>query len=425
MKVFKFGGASVKDAEAIRNVAEILERYPQEKLVIVVSAMGKTTDALEAITHAYYDKTGDAHTLLNQLKAKHFEIATELFGDNAYKTQANLRDCLSIVSDRLNIPPLVHRDFIYDQIVSVGELLSTHLVSAYLNHKGIKNQWLDVRNYICTDNTYKEGRVDWRSTKREIQKIPELLTSNGENQFIVTQGFLGGTIEGFTTTLGREGSDYTAAIFANCLDAEQMCVWKDVPGILNADPRLVDNTVKIPQLSYYEAIEMTYYGARVIHPKTVKPLQNKGIPLHVRSFIEPLETGTVIGKTASNKADASPMIVIKSKQLLLSISTKDFSFMAENNLSKIYDLFAKHRIKTNLTQNAAVSFSACIDNTPDRIKDLLDDLSQNYNIVSNEDLELITIRQYTPATIEEYTAGKVVLLEQKTRSTVQLAMKSN
>lgn len=421
MKVFKFGGASVKDAESIKNVAKILAQYVQEDIVVVVSAMGKTTNALEAVTNAYVGETGKAHTLLNQLKAKHFEIAKELFGEKAYKVQAKLRDVLSVVSDRLNTPPRVDYDFIYDQIVSAGELLSTLLVSAYLNEQGVNSEWLDVRNCICTDNTYREGKVDWEATTREIQRtIPELLA---ERQFVVTQGFLGGTIEGFTTTLGREGSDYTAAVFANCLDAELMCVWKDVPGILNADPRLVENAVKIPKLSYYEAIEMTYYGARVIHPKTVKPLQNKGIPLHVRSFKKPEETGTIIGTETSNKSDIPPMIVIKPKQLLLSVSTKDFSFMAENNLSKIYDLFAKHRIKTNLTQNAAVSFSACIDDTPNRIKALLDDLSRDYKVITNDGLKLITIRQYTPETLKQYTTNKTVLLEQKTRNTIQIAIK--
>lgn len=419
IQVFKFGGASVKNADAVRNVAAILKQHQQKQLVVVISAMGKTTNALEAVANAYYQQTGKAHALLNQVKQRHQQIVQELFVNKIHPIQLELKNSISAVAEQLYEPPRATYDFIYDQIVSLGELLSTKIVQAYLQEQGIPAHWLDVREVIRTDNTYREGKIDWAETeKRILQNIPPLF----EQQIIVTQGFLGGTIEHFTTTLGREGSDYTAAVFSNILDAQQMSVWKDVPGILNADPRLIDNTTKIEQLSYHEAIEMTYYGASVIHPKTIKPIQNKKIPLHVRSFAHPKQAGTIIHEVSSS--EMPPVIVIKPKQVLLSVITKDFSFMAEENLSHIYNIFAKYRIKTNLTQNAAISFSACIDHTPNRIKALLDELSENYKVLTNNsDLTLLTIRHYTAAAIEEHTKGRNILLEQKSRQTIQMVVR--
>lgn len=422
MKVFKFGGASVKDAAAMRNVAYILQQYKAQPLVVIISALGKTTNALEAVTDAYYHQTGKAIELLDQIKVQHHAIAQELIDDEQNPVFADLNLIIQTCIDFMAQPPLGVYHFIYDQIVSLGELLSTRIVAAYLNTAGIATEWLDVRQLLRTDNTYREGQIQWKeSTRRTLQNVPALASK----KIVLTQGFLGGTPEGFTTTLGREGSDYTAAVFANILDADSMTVWKDVPGILNADPRLMPDAVRIEQLSYYEAIEMTYYGAHVIHPKTIKPLQNKGIPLHVRSFVKPNEDGTVVSAQAADLGafNLPPVVVVKSQQLLVTVTSKDFSFMAEDNLSRIYELFARHRVKTNLTQNAAISFSACIDYTPNRIGELMDELASDYVVRRNEGLQLVTIRHYTPDAIERQTLGKEVLLEQKSRHTIQMVLR--
>ena len=421
MRVFKFGGASVKDAAAIRNVADILKKYVGTPLVVVISALGKTTNALEAVTDAHLQQNGKATELLQALKDLHLAIAHDLIPDPQHALYADIDALCDTVFAMFARRSQATHSFVYDQIVSLGELLSTRIVSAYLNTQGIANEWLDVRQLIRTDNTYREGQIQWKTT---VQQVHSAVPALAARKIVLTQGFLGGTIEGFTTTLGREGSDYTAAVLANILDADNMTVWKDVPGILNADPRLLPDAVKIAQLSYYEAIEMTYYGAHVIHPKTIKPLQNKGIPLHVRSFVQPDEDGTVVSKDMDNVDMAlPPVIVIKPKQLLLSVISKDFSFMAEENLSRIYETFARHRIKTNLTQNAAISFSACIDDTPNRIKELIEELEQDYVLKRNEGLTLVTIRHYTPQAIAQQSAGKEVVLEQKSRQTVQLLVR--
>lgn len=419
MRVFKFGGASVKDADAIRNVADILKKYVGTDLVVIISALGKTTNALEAITDAYMQQTGKAMELLQALKDQHLAISRALIANPNDPLYNDLDALCNTVAAMLSRRPQATYNFVYDQIVSLGELLSTRIVGAYLNTQGIATEWLDVRQLIRTDNTYREGQIQWKQTIQQV--LNDITPLLAQQKIVLTQGFLGGTIEGFTTTLGREGSDYTAAVFANILDADNMTVWKDVPGILNADPRLSADAVKIPQLSYYEAIEMTYYGAHVIHPKTIKPLQNKGIPLHVRSFLKPDEDGTVISKEIDITTVAlPPIIVIKPKQLLLSVVSKDFSFMAEENLSRIYEAFAHNRIKTNLTQNAAISFSACIDDTPNRTKELLTVLEEDYTVRRNEGLDLVTIRHYTPEAIAQQIKGKEVLLEQKSRHTIQM-----
>ncbi len=420
MRVFKFGGASVKDADAIRNVAAILEGYKNEKLVVVISAMGKTTNGLEAVTNAYYDQTGEATALFEAIKDELLATAAELFEVVPEALKEDLAGIFTKIEEWVNEHHRVPFNFIYDQIVSAGELLSTTLISHFLSSKGIANQWLDIRKYIKTDNTYREGQVNWSLTTANVQAgfIPVL-----EKQLIVTQGFLGGTVENFTTTLGREGSDYTAAILSNALNADSMTVWKDVPAILNADPRVIKDTIPIPRLSYYEAVEMTYYGAKVIHPKTIKPLQNKNIPLHVRSFIDTAEVGTTIH--GDETRDLLPTIIVFDRdQLLLSISSKDFSFMAEDNLAHIYQLFAKYRIKTNLSQNGAISFKACIDYKPNRIKELLIDLLKDYNLQTTANVEIVTLRHYTPTSVKLYTKGRDVLMTQKGRDTVQMVVKA-
>lgn len=423
MQVFKFGGASIKDAPAMQNVANILQHYTNQPLIIVISALGKTTNQLEDITDAYFYAKPTLNTLFEQLKQSHINIALQLFeNDTNQQVFKHLNHFFEVLQQRFNQTPVGTYNFIYDQIVCLGELLSTVIMSHYLNYKGISNTWLDVRQMVRTDNTYREGQVLWAETELQItQKISQTLL---QTNIVIVQGFLGGTVEGFTTTLGREGSDYTAAIFANILNATQQTIWKDVPCVLNADPRLVPNAIPIPKLSYYEAIEMTYYGAQVIHPKTIKPLQNKNIPLIVRSFLDPTQPSTTIYQPTQAE-NLPPIIVIKKNQLLISIATKDFSFVAEENLSAIYTLFAKHHIKINLSQNAAITFSVVIDDIPTRINDLLAELKNQYTIRTNSDLQLITIRHYTPESIAQHIHTNNILLEQKSRHTLQVLVKNS
>lgn len=418
MLVFKFGGASVKDAKGIINLANVVNKYNDSPLLIVVSAMGKTTNALENLTRAYVEQADDLHDIYDDIKQYHYDILSDLFEPNhaVFNEVANTFVEIDwIIEDE----PHDDYDFIYDQIVSVGELVSTRIVTAYLNKAGLKSQWLDVRGYIHTDNTYREGVVHWGKTCESIkQGIPALL----EKGIIVTQGFLGGTSENFTTTLGREGSDYTASIFAACLGAVSVTTWKDVPGILNADPKFFDDTVKFDELSYTEAIEMTYYGASVIHPKTIKPLQNANIPLLVKPFNNPNEAGTVIKDSAAFIFE-KPVIIIKQNQVLLSLSTKDYSFISEDHLSDIFSRFSKSHIKINMMQTSALSFSVCFDDDDERFNQLLAKLNQSYNVKYNNKLSLITVRHYTDNTIKELTTGKTVLLEQLSRNTAQLVVK--
>ena len=419
MQVFKFGGASVKDADAVKNVAGILQKYAGQPLVVVISAMGKTTNSFEAVMDAVFYQNGDATALLDEVKKHHLAIVDQLVGDPHHQLYNHINDIFGQIKSRLSQAARAPYNFIYDQVVSAGELLSTRIVSAYLQEIGVYNTWVDARQFVRTDNTYREGQVNWDFTTQRIRnEIREL----ANQKLVITQGFLGGTIENLTTTLGREGSDYTAAIFAFSLDADQVTIWKDVPAVLSADPRLVPNAEKLTTISYHEAIEMTYYGAKVIHPKTIKPLQNKGITLVVRSFVEHGEPGTTI-RHLEEELPLPPVIVIKKDQLLLSISTRDFSFVAEENLSNIYRYFAKHRIKTNLSQNAAISFLACIDHTPNRSARLLEDMQEEYEVQTEESLELVTIRHFTSEAIEKHTGGMEILLEQKSRDTIQMVCK--
>lgn len=418
MLVFKFGGASVKDAEGIINLANVVEKYKNEQLLIVVSAMGKTTNALEALTKAYINQADDMHDIYEGIKRYHYEIMGSLFenGDPVFDDVAN-----TFVEIDWMIEDEPHDDFgfTYDQIVSVGELVSTRIVAAYLNKAGLKSLWLDVRGYIHTDNNYREGRVQWAKTRDSIRSsVPAQL----ERGFVVTQGFLGGTSENFTTTLGREGSDYTASIFAASLGADSVTTWKDVPGILNADPKLFKDTVKFDELSYTEAIEMTYYGASVIHPKTIKPLQNANIPLFVKSFNDPDASGTIIKENAAN-VFKKPVIIVKQKQVLLSIAPKDYSFVTEDHLSDIFRKFAEHHVKVNVMQTSALSFSVCFDYKEEYFGGLLSELHENYKTKYNSDLSLVTVRHYSAATIKELTSDKTVLLEQVSRNTAQLVLK--
>jgi aspartate kinase len=418
MLVFKFGGASVKDAAGIINLGKVVSLYADKPLLIVVSAMGKTTNALEKLTKAYVDGSDDLHDIYEEIKAYHYTILGEIFEakDPIFNEVANT---FVEIDWMIEDEPHDDYDFIYDQIVSVGELVSTRIVNAYLNKIALKSQWLDVRGYIHTDNNYREGTVDWSKTKASIVKdIPAMLAKS----IVVTQGFLGGTSENFTTTLGREGSDYTASIFASCLGAESVTTWKDVPGVLNADPKLFKDTVKFDELSYTEAIEMTYYGATVIHPKTIKPLQNARIPLLVKPFNDPKAPGTVIKEDGKNYF-AKPVIILKQNQVLLSLSAKDYSFISEDHLSEIFKLFALSHVKINMMQTSALSFTVCFDHDEERFKQLLQRLSEGFKAKYNRDLLLITIRHTTPESLAKLTQGKVKLMEQVNRNTAQIVVR--
>jgi aspartate kinase len=419
MKVFKFGGASVKDAAGIKNVTSILSRFKNDQLVIIVSAMGKTTNALEEVVAAHAKQTGKAQELYDALKEKHYEVMRELF-DPKDEVFNQVNDTFVEGDWVLDEKPSDNYDYMYDQIVSVGELVSTRIVAAWLTKAGLPTTWLDARDVVATDNTYREGWVNWDKTKANAQKIvPPMLAAGG---FVLTQGFIGSTSENFTTTLGREGSDYSAAIFSHCLDAESMSIWKDVPGVLNADPRLFENVIKLDRLSYREAIEMTYYGAQVIHPKTIKPLQNKNIPLYVKSFIDPDGSGTEI--SSDLEETYPPIVVVEKNQALLHISTLDYSFVAEHHMARLFAQAADLRLFVNMMQNTAISFTICVPNIPDRLEKFIQGVSDEFKVKSETGLELITVRHYTDDTIANLKKGKIVLFEERIRNTMQMVVKN-
>jgi len=428
MKIFKFGGASVKDAEAVKNVGEILKRYKGDNLLVVVSAMGKTTNALEKLVDAILypqnvqTKKQEAAKVLDEIKKYHFDIVEQLFPNKSHNVYNDINNTFVELDWFIDDEPTNNYNLEYDKVVCMGEIISTKIVSAYLNETGINSQWLDARDFIKTDNTYREGKVDWELTQLLIDKDLKKSFSDKGHVFII-QGFIGGTSENYTTTLGREGSDYTAAILAYTTNAESVTIWKDVPGVLNADPKWFDDTKMLEQISYQDAIELAYYGATVIHPKTIKPLQNKKIPLYVKSFVKPEEKGTVINDIQTPLP--IPSFIFKMNQVLISISPKDFSFIAEENLRDIFDTFSENRVKVNVMQNSAISFSVSIDNDSRKLPELIKILQANYKVLYNENLELVTIRYYDQATIDRVTKGKQILLEVKSRYTVQLVMKDN
>lgn len=417
VKVFKFGGASVRDIDRINQVFDILNTFKQDKILIVISAMGKMTNALEKVVKAHYDPKQDAFAALNKVKSFHYSIMDDLF-DPEDPVYASINDTLVEIEWMIEEEVHINYDYTYDQIVSVGELLSTKIVSAYLNKRGIQNQWLDARDVIHTDNTFRDGRINWQLTNERIQnKIPVIV----DQQMIVTQGFIGSTSENFTCTLGREGSDYSAAVFAYSLNAESVSIWKDVPGILTGDPTLFKEVEKMDELSYREAIEMTYYGAKVIHPKTIKPLQNKNIPLHVKSFLEPEGSGTII----SNKQikNYPPIVVVEHDQCMIHISVNDFSFVAEHHLSEIFALLAKYRIKVNLMRNTAISFTVCADHIIERVAPFISELENHYKVLKETNLELITVRHSEDEMLQKLEKGKVILMEERLKDTVQMVVR--
>lgn len=417
MKVFKFGGASIRDAAAIQHVATIVRSFDRP-LVVVISAMGKTTNALEQVVEGAFSGYGTSNGLqaiLENHEAVLAELDPALLALYRPATEPFIQRTLRYLERGTDLP----FDLVYDQVVSLGELLSTTLVSLYLNHTGLANTWLDIRDIIRTDNTYRDGRVDWAFTERKVtDKVRPMLAKDG---LVVTQGFLGSTIEGQTTTLGREGSDYTASILAYCLSAESVMVWKDVPGVLNADPRFFERATKIDHLSYHDAIEMTYYGAKVIHPKTIQPLQRKKIPLHVRSFILPEGSGTVISDL-HEPGFVPPMIVVKPNQVMYTLSTPDFSFIAEDHLSYIYEQFARARVKMNLVQNSAISLRVCFDQDERKQGPLRQALEARFEVKEDTPLKLLTLRYYNDDLLAQMKQGGQVLLEERSRNTAQLLL---
>ncbi len=417
MKVFKFGGASVKDADSVRNVASVLSLYNEDKIAVVVSAMGKMTNALERLLHAYFYNTGKIDEEFINIKEYHMGITTALFPDENNEIYTDLENIFSLFRTRLNLPSSENYDYEYDQIVSIGEIISSKILSAYLNSAGIENSWIDARSIIRTDNTYRDARIDWEKT---VELVNDSMEFHRERIYI-TQGFIGSTAEHITTTLGREGSDFSAAILAYSLEAEKVAIWKDVPGVLNADPKYFDDTIKLDQLSYHDAIELAYYGASVIHPKTIKPLQNKKIPLWVKSFLHPKEKGTIIQNDKVELQIAS--FIFKMDQVLITISARDFSFIAEHNLGDIFHELSRLRVRINVMQNTALSFSICVDWDERRIPELIRSLESDYIIKYNRGLELVTIRHYDQETIDRVIVNKEVLLEEKTRNTVQMVMR--
>lgn len=413
MRVFKFGGASVKDADGIKNVYSVLEQVGHEDVLLVISAMGKTTNALEAVIKNYVDKSAELQASVQEVKKYHIQILLDLFEDDSHEAFAAVNRIFADLEAFLRNNKSPNYNFVYDQVVSLGEVISTTIVSHYFNHRGLKNQWVDVRELIKTDNTYRDALVDWETTQKNISRNIKKKSLN------ITQGFLGYDDNHFTTTLGREGSDYTAAIFAYCLNAESVTIWKDVPGVLNADPRYFENAVLLNQISYREAIELAFYGATVIHPKTLQPLQRKEIPLYVKSFVNPLLPGTCVSKGADLEPQTACFIV-KKGQLLLSLSSLDFSFIMEENISEIFALLHKYRIKVSLIQNSAISFSVCVEDKFGNFNELKAVLSKKFKVTYNENVSLYTIRHFNEKSEDAVSKNKQVLVKQISRETLQL-----
>jgi len=416
MIVFKFGGASVKDAASVRNLRTIIASY-KENLLIVISAMGKTTNALETLAQSYFNGTEEWNIAMDELKKYHYTIAHELIADDNHPLFAELDKIFSNLTERMAIPASLNYDFEYDQIVSLGEILSTRIVSAYLNSDKLMNSWIDIRRVLKTDSTFREGKVDYALS----EKMAKAHFTFKENAIYITQGFLGSDKNNSTVTLGREGSDYTAAMLAYLLNADRVTIWKDVPGVLNADPRFFPDAVKLNQISYRDAIEMTYYGATVIHPKTIKPLQNKNIALHVKSFVEPDKEGTVIDRFAYKAL--IPSFIVKANQVLIQISPRDFSFIDEENLKTIFESFSQQAVRINLMQNSAINFSVCVDNDPMKLARITSALQQFFELSTETGLDLVTIRYYDSNSIARMCQGHEILLEQRNNITVQLVLK--
>ncbi|WP_298550221.1 aspartate kinase [uncultured Algibacter sp.] len=416
MQVFKFGGASVKDAIGVKNLASVLKKVGYNNTLIVVSAMGKTTNALELVIKNYFDNKAEFQSSLQEVKKYHNEILLDLFENVnhlAFKKVTHLFDELDSFLKTNKSPDY---NFVYDQTIGFGELVSTTIISEYLNLIGLKNNWIDARTQIKTDNYYRRANVNWKDTQ-------QLVSSNFNTSILnITQGFLGSDSNNFTTTLGREGSDYTAAIYAYCLNANNVTIWKDVPGVLNADPRYFENAQLLNKISYREAIELAFYGASVIHPKTLQPMQGKEIPLFVKSFLNPEASGTQIGKNTTLEP-MIPCFIVKKNQVLISLSSLDFSYIVEENISEIFNLLHECKMKVDVIQNSAISFSVCVDNIYNNLNKLLQHLKAKFKVTCNENVSLYTIRHYNNTAINQIETGKTVLLKQLTQETVQIITK--
>lgn len=416
MRIFKFGGASVKDAESVKNLAKVLNTVGYNNTLVVVSAMAKTTNALERVIANYFSNKKELQSSIQEVKKFHNAILLELFDNEnhpVFEVVSNLFTELNIFFDRNKSPDY---NFVYDQVVGFGELVSTTIISTYLNSVGIKNNFLDVRNFIKTDSFYRNAKVNWELTQEKILKGIKTDVLN------ITQGFLGSDSNNFTTTLGREGSDYTAAIFAYCLNADSVTIWKDVPGVLNADPRYFDNAQLLNKVSYREAIELAFYGASVIHPKTLQPLQRKEIPLYVKSFLKPKNNGTCVSKGVDLDPKV-PCFIVKKDQVLLSLSSLDFSFIVEENISEIFNLLHTYKMKVDVIQNSAISFSVCVDNNYDNLEKLLLHLKAKFKVDHYENVSLYTIRHFNKQAIQNLEAHKTILLKQILGDTVQIVTK--
>ncbi|MCW5517805.1 aspartate kinase [Muriicola sp. Z0-33] len=416
MRVFKFGGASVKDAEGVKNLAAVLNAAGHENTFLIVSAMGKITNAMEKVVDCYFEDKSALGLAIEEVKEYHHEILGELFASKQHPIYARVADLFDEVKGFLAWNKSPKYNFVYDQVVGYGELLSTAIVSAYLNDSGIKNTWIDVRNLIKTDDNYRDVKVNWEKTQERVSTQVE------KGKLYITQGFLGSDENNFTTTLGREGSDYTAAILAYCLNANSVTIWKDVPGVLNADPRYFEKTQLLNKISYREAIELAFYGASVIHPKTLQPLQRKEIPLHVKSFIHPNDPGTTVGKGIGIEPEV-PCFIVKKDQVLMKLSSLDFSFIVEDSISDLFKLLHDHKMKVDLIQNSAISFSVCVDNKFGKLEELLNHLKGKFKVVHHEGVSLYTIRHFNSAAIKSLQNGREVILEQRGRETVQLVVK--
>ena len=409
MKIFKFGGASVKDAQGVKNVALVLESAGFERVLLVVSAMGKTTNALEKAVQNYFDKI-DYQSEIEKVKQNHLEISRGLFQEN-HPVFAEISLFFDDIESFLRRNKSPNYNFVYDQVVSCGEMISSKILSEYLNDIQFRNVWLDARDYVKTDSNYREGNINWEETQRKISELDR-------NICFVTQGFIGSEANNFTVTLGREGSDYSAAIFAYCLDAEAMTIWKDVPGVMTGDPRKFKNVHLLSNISYEEAIEMAYYGASVIHPKTLQPLKQKNIPFYVKSFLEPKEPGTKVG--ASEKNENQETYILKENQNLMRISTRDFAFIAEEHLSQIFGLLAKHKITISLMQTSAISFVLCVEDKYNHIDELNRELQINFNSEVVKNVSLFTVRNAKLEDLNKFYENKNILLEQISKKTIQV-----
>lgn len=418
MRVFKFGGASVKDAAGIKNVYDVLQQVGYEDVLVIVSAMGKTTNALEDVIKNYFDKSTELNSSVQEVKKYHNQILLDLFEDDKNEAFTAVNTQFADLEYFLAHNKSPNYNFVYDQIVSYGELISTTILSHFMAFKGIQTQWLDVRNFVKTDSTYRDAEVDWELTQKNIANNVKRKILN------ITQGFLGSDENNFTTTLGREGSDYSAAIFAYCLNAESVTIWKDVPGVMNADPRYFENASLLNQISYREAIELAFYGASVIHPKTLQPLQKKEIPLYVKSFINPLLKGTAVSKGVDLEPYL-PCFIVKRNQLLISLSSIDFSFIMEENISEIFGLFHQFKLKVNLIQNSAISFSVCVEDKFGNFNELNAILSKKFKVDFTENVTLYTIRHFNENAAQTVEDNKTVLLKQVSRETMQIVTKEN